>query len=244
MDIHWLTHGVSDSGFVWHGPPDPNTRKAIVDPEQHLKKIWYLERAVEASRSIGRVLFPNGRSFATCFLVAPQLILTNHHVFGKPEDVTGVHIQFNYREQYDGSLAELEEYTCDPATFITDKALDFTLVGLTTQARSPHLPLRHGDNTIRSSHIAIIQHPNGSYLQVAMRDNSLVYDDTDTIEYLTNTDYGSSGAPVFNDNWNVIALHSQRVKDPNSGNWYRNRGTKIEAILRILGRRGDGLIPS
>ena len=233
MDSNWLTKGVSDDGFDWHGPADPQTRKAILDPEQNLKKIWYLERAVEVSRSVGRVLFPNGRSFATCFLVAPKLILTNHHVFSVPEDIIGVRIQFNYREQYGGRLAKPNEYTCDSNIFITDKTLDFTLVGLTEQAKPAYLRLHHGDNTVRGSHIAIIQHPGGSPLQVAMRDNSLVYDDTSTIEYLTNTDYGSSGAPVFNDKWNVIALHSQRVKDPNSDAWYRNRGTKIEAIVRI-----------
>lgn len=243
MDSKWLTKGVSPDGFVWHGPVRPETRKAIVDVEQKLKKIWYLERAVEVSRSIGRVLFPDGKHFATCFLVAPQLILTNHHVFGNAEATTGVCIQFNYRELYDGSVADPDEYQCDPTVFITDETLDFTLVGLTQPAKSPYLRLRHGDQAVRESHIAIIQHPNGDPLQVAMRDNSLVYDDANAIEYLTNTDYGSSGAPVFNDNWNVIALHSQRVKDPNSDIWYRNRGTKIDTILRIYKKVVNPIIP-
>jgi hypothetical protein len=76
MDSDWLTTGVFAAGFGdWHGPAEINTRKAIVDPEHNLKKIWYLERAVAVSRSAGRVLFPNGRNFAACLLVAPQLIL-------------------------------------------------------------------------------------------------------------------------------------------------------------------------
>lgn len=242
MDSNWLTTGVSAAGFGdWHGPAEINTRKAIVDLEQNLKKIWYLERAVAVSRSVGRVLFPNGRNFATCFLIAPQLILTNHHVFGKPEDTVGVRIQFNYREQYNGGLTKVDEHVCDTTTFITNQDLDFTLVALTQPAKQPYLPLRHPDTAVRQSHIAIIQHPSGSPLQVAMRDNSLVYDDDKSIEYLTNTDYGSSGAPVFNDNWNVIALHSQRVKDPNSNTWYRNRGTKITTLLRLIDV--DRLIP-
>src|SRR6266487_764579 len=215
MNSNWLTQGVSPDGFVWHGPVRPETRKAIVDVEQKLKKIWYLERAVEVSRLIGRVLFPDGKHFATCFLVAPQLILTNHHVFGTPETTTGVRIQFNYREQYDGSLAETDEYQCDPTTFITDEVLDFTLVGLTQPVKSSYLRLRHGDKPVRESHLAIIQHPNGYPLQVAMHDNS-----------------------------HVIALHSQRVKDPNSDTWYRNRGTKIEAILRIHSKDVNLLLPA
>jgi hypothetical protein len=87
----------------------------------------------------------HARSFATCFLVAPQLILTNHHVFGKPEDTVGVRIQFNYREQYSGGLAKVDEHVCDTTTFITDQDLDFTLVALTQPAEQPYLPLRHPD---------------------------------------------------------------------------------------------------
>jgi hypothetical protein len=112
MDSNWLTKGISDDGFAWHGPTDPN-----------------------------------GRNFATCFLVAPQLILTNHHVFGEPEDTTGIRIQFNYREQYGGTLIKPDEYTCDSNIFITDKALDFTLVGLTQQATPAYLHVHHNDRT-------------------------------------------------------------------------------------------------
>src|SRR5262249_24438414 len=110
---------------------------------------------------------------------------------------------------------------------------------------APYLQLRHGELAARGDHIAIIQHPYGEPLQVALRDNSLVYDDESAIEYLTNTDYGSSGSPVFNDNWQVIALHSQRVKDPKSRGvvtYYRNRGIKIAAILNLP--EIDRLLPS
>ncbi len=249
MNSDWLKNGVSPSGFgEWHSDQTRPTRQAIVDSQQKLKQIWYLERAVVVSRSVGRVLFPDGAHFATCFLVAPNLIITNHHVFGKVEDTQGVRIQFNYRQDEAGvlELETVDEYSCNPRIFLTDQTLDYSLVGLTKKAkvRWGFLPTRHGQSAPPGSHVAIIQHPSGEPLQVAMRDNSLMYEDNQTIEYLTNTDYGSSGSPVFNDNWQLIALHSQRVRDPkikDHDEWYRNRGIKISAILQ--NKAIDKLIP-
>lgn len=236
MDINWLTNGAGSDGFEWHEPEERQTGAAMVDLQHQLKQIWYLEKAVEVSRSVARILFPGGKVFATCFLVAPNLIMTNHHVFGKAEDTEGVKIQFNYRKLANGDMETPEEYTCDAkTTFITNKPLDYTLVALNTNADKGRavLPLQPDAALKPGSHIAIIQHPSGEPLQVAIRDNSLQFSDDKTIEYLTNTEYGSSGAPVFNDNWELIALHSQRVKDPTkkTTEWYRNRGTKVGAIL-------------
>ena len=247
MDLDWLTGGAPPSGFGdWHGDTRRRTRKAIVDPDQKFMQMWYLERATAVSRSVARVLFPDGKHFATCFLVAPNLILTNHHVFGQEEDTKGVRIQFNYRLAFDGDLEDLDEYSCDPEVFITDEALDYSLVGLTKKVdpKWGYLPVRHGQTAAEGKHVAIIQHPSGEPLQIAMRENSLQYQDDKTIEYLTNTEYGSSGSPVFNNNLYLIALHSQRVQDPSKKDrkvWYRNRGTKIGAILQ--NKAVDKLIP-
>lgn len=235
MDLDWLKNGAPSADFPWHGPSEPATRKANVDPEQKIKQVWYLECALEATRSVGRVVLPNNTGFATCFLVAPNLILTNHHVFGTPDDAVGAVVEFGYRQLYNGDVTEPPQYSCDPSTFVTDKALDVTLIALSEALDVTPLRLRSSSNVGIGNHIAIIQHPDGAPLQVAMRDNSLVYQDGNIIQYLTNTDYGSSGSPVFNDNWHVIALHSKRVKDPDITDatvWYRNQGTRIEAILK------------
>jgi endonuclease G len=235
MDLNWITNGISSAGFTWHGPSDAESHKAIVDPQQRLKQIWYLEKALESAQSVARVVLPQTNQFATCFLVGPNLILTNHHVFGTKEDAQPAVIEFNYRFLFNGGLAPVESYTCDTSIFVTDPVLDFTLVGLKELPKRPYLRLRHGQPAVEDSHIAIIQHPNGEKQQVSLRDHSLVHQDQSGIEYLTNTDYGSSGSPVFDDFWKVIALHSQRTQDPKSLGaapiWYRNRGTKIEAIL-------------
>jgi hypothetical protein len=58
-------------------------------------------------------------------------------------------------------------------------------------------------------HANILQHPDGKFKQVGLQDNYLTSVDENhgLIRYTTDTDDGSSGSPVFNDNWDLIALH-------------------------------------
>ena len=70
-----------------------------------------------------------------------------------------------------------------------------------------------------SEYATIAQHPNGRQKHLAARENRItvyLYDDdlkpteraeNDFLYYSTDTTKGSSGAPVFNDQWYVVALH-------------------------------------
>lgn len=49
---------------------------------------------------------------------------------------------------------------------------------------------------------------SGGYAKkVTLRNNNLFETAFPCVRYFTDTEAGSSGAPVFNDNWEVIALH-------------------------------------
>lgn len=59
------------------------------------------------------------------------------------------------------------------------------------------------------------------------------------IQYLTDTEPGASGSPVFDDNWHVVALHHASVKVPESQYKgevikYNNQGIEIHAIIDDL----------
>jgi len=58
-------------------------------------------------------------------------------------------------------------------------------------------------------HANILQHPDGNFKQAGLQDNYLtsVDENNGLIRYTTDTNEGSSGSPVFNDNWDLIALH-------------------------------------
>jgi V8-like Glu-specific endopeptidase len=69
----------------------------------------------------------------------------------------------------------------------------------------------------------------------------VAYADDRLVQYLTDTLPGSSGAPVFDSDWHVVALH-------HSGGWltepaskrvfFRNEGIHINAVLRGLAANG------
>src|SRR5262249_16681449 len=57
--------------------------------------------------------------------------------------------------------------------------------------------------------LSIVQHPNTASLKLAFDTKALIAlnDNKTRIRYRTNTDPGSSGAPVFDGDWRLVALH-------------------------------------
>ena len=104
---------------------------------------------------------------------------------------------------------------------------------------------------------SIIQHPSGQEKQISIRENQIINMAPDRLFYKSDTAQGSSGAPVFNDQWQVIALHSAGVakkdeldryvdKDGNviqddNGRvnerdvvWLSNQGFRVSTIMNHL----------
>ncbi len=87
--------------------------------------------------------------------------------------------------------------------------------------------------------VNIIQHPLGGPKRVALRNNKVYDVSYPSIFYFTDTLEGSSGAPVFDDHWRVIALHRASVKERTEYNGkkdvgYVNHGIQLHAILADL----------
>jgi V8-like Glu-specific endopeptidase len=81
----------------------------------------------------------------------------------------------------------------------------------------------------------------GQPKQLAIVDNQVAYSDERIAQYLTDTLPGSSGAPVFNDAWELVAIHHSGgwIPEPNSSSThFRNEGIRIPAILRDLVQAG------
>lgn len=241
MKAHWVASGYSSTGFTWKGgnTVDRETGsvlEALIGPA-NFKAIWWLEAAVNASRSVARVKLPNGS--ATGFLVGTDVFMTNHHVLEDETDARNAILQFNYRLLASGEIAPYDEWTCDPDDlFKTNPNLDYSIVrvkgknGQSAGEAWGYFNLRHGSNIVENQRVNIIQHPQGRFKEIVFRDNQVKAIEDEFIQYITDTDYGSSGSPVFDDWFNVVALHNQRVQDPNNPNrWYRNQGYRIEAIL-------------
>jgi endonuclease G len=187
--------------------------------------INYLELAIAVSRAVARIEI--GAAHATGFLIGPGLLMTNHHVLTGEEDARRALAQFDYQDNASGELLARQDYRLNPGTFfITDNALDFTIVGvedmsLRNRALSAYPWLRliaELGKAQKGDDVNIIQHPRGGLKQIAFRRNEVIEipDGEPTfLYYTTDTEPGSSGSPCFNDQWELIALHHSGVPKRN-----------------------------
>jgi endonuclease G, mitochondrial len=219
--------------------------------QNNLAPIAYIEQASQVSRSIGRVVIKNARreieGYGTGFLVSPRLLLTNNHVLTNAESAINSQVEFNYQRSFAGQLLSPTTFDLEPNTFfITDKALDYSLVAVKPTATSGTslsdfgwLPLIESPGKIIiGEFVNIIQHPNGEPKQIALRENSLIDVLENFLHYQTDTAPGSSGSPVFNDQWEVVALHHSGVPDLDAfgrvKGWKANEGVRISRIVKHI----------
>ena len=90
------------------------------------------------------------------------------------------------------------------------------------------------------SAIVIIQHPKGAPLKMALEMDALIGPNSNNmrLKYSTNTEGGSSGSPVFDVNWQLIALHHSG--DPDYSELHKaefNQGVPIRLILALMKKR-------
>jgi transcriptional regulator with XRE-family HTH domain len=68
-----------------------------------------------------------------------------------------------------------------------------------------------GEPGLPGEPVTIIQHPKGRYKQIVLFSNRLQRINNDFLYYEADSDYGSSGSPVFNQGWQLVALNRAAV---------------------------------
>ena len=203
----------------------------------------YLDAGVAAARAVGRILVKDSRGrlvgYGTGSMISPHLMMTNHHVLDNAQAAAASQVEFDYQDGIDGSLLDVTTFDFDPDRFfIADEALDFAIVAV--RAADDELGpfgfnrLIDSDGTaLVGEFVTIVQHPRGNKKQVALRENRIVDRPESFLHYAADTEPGSSGSPVFNDQWEVVALHHASVRAPEHTEFggVLNEGIRITAIL-------------
>ncbi|WP_166028339.1 endonuclease [Streptomyces chilikensis] len=232
-----------------------------------LTGVAFLEGGHLASRPIGRIALkvPGGVRHGTGFMVSPSLLMTNNHVLRTADEAARAVIEFNFQAGLDGRPLNPAVFPLEPQKFFaTDRDLDFTVVAVAGRNQANEelaefhwLPLDGAEGkAVLGEFVNIIQHPNGEPKQLALRENQIVDVLDRFLHYVTDTAPGSSGSPVFNDQWEVVALHHSAVPktdgegrllavdgslwQPGMGEhrlaWKANEGVRISSVLRTLSR--------
>ncbi|MEM7408882.1 MAG: DNA/RNA non-specific endonuclease [Myxococcota bacterium] len=238
--------------------PEEAGPERIWGPTRDFVGVAFLERGMAAARTVGRVSFRDGRANGTGFLVAPGVFLTNNHVLESERDCLSFVAEFDYETDVFGRPREVCRFEFDPgALFVTDDRddLDYTVVAIGAQLSGGTSvrdfgasPLSDASNKHSLGEVAnIVQHPDGRLKEVVLRENRLVSRLSHVLHYVADTEPGSSGAPVFNNQWQAIALHhwggpwrQDRGPDGLPVPRFVNEGIRISAIVdELRAKRGD-----
>src|SRR5262249_568320 len=151
-----------------------------------LTDINYLSIGARRARSVGRIVIRQDRrllGYATGFLVAPGVLMTNQHVFETADMVRESVVQFQYERNVRADVMEWVEFGLGvgPPPLI-DKALDFAIVAVelvSTDRRSLQefgwLRLNPAPGkAFVGEYLTIIQHPGGQRKQICVRENKLL----------------------------------------------------------------------
>jgi V8-like Glu-specific endopeptidase len=221
---------------TWRGDDNPESVQEKIIGENTLRDVFMLELARDAARA---VLHITADETGSGFMVAPDLVLTNHHVIHSREEAERSRFTFNY---------ELDARRLERKANITtalkggllhsNEELDYTVVQIQPPSEFEFTPLTlHPIRVKRDSRVSIIQHPGGSYKKISLQNNFVAYSDTRVVQYTTSTEPGSSGSPVFDDDFRVVAIHHAggMLTEPTTMRRYlRNEGISIMAILDDL----------
>lgn len=247
-------------------------QERIIGTAEQFLSVDFLKRGKLALNPVCRIVFADsGEGYGTGFLVAPDVIITNNHVLPSKAYAAASAGQFEYERDERSRNSDDRIVELDPGRlFVTHKDLDFTIVALRKSASPPHrdygfLPLIGAEGKIRISRpVNIVQHPEARRKEVVVRDSYLkqLPENNDMFAYYTgDTLPGSSGSPVANDRWEVVALHHSGVPDMDdqgyiltkSGirwnniadpdgktiHWVANEGVRISRIMAQVDRELD-----
>jgi DNA/RNA endonuclease G (NUC1)/V8-like Glu-specific endopeptidase/pimeloyl-ACP methyl ester carboxylesterase len=268
---------------------DALLNERVLNEAEEFLSVLFVKRAAIVTKSVGRIVARGTRQgFGTGFLVAPGVLITNHHVLGSAADARNASVQFDYELNYRYRQGKTETFEFRPQDlFYADRSLDFALVAVAEKGMDHgfdltnygYLPLDEKVGKIRAeAPVNIIQHPQAGLKQVVFRDskifplpseldpgNSYSGKSVDTAAHYTgDTKPGSSGSPVFNDAWEVVALHhsavaeldnagrmrmkdnsfkaTEDITDGDDVKWVANEGIRISRIMKHLrGLVKDGM---
>ena len=233
---------------------DPRLEK-ILGTTRFQTLTWY-RTGLERCRAVARIGNLNDQGVGTGFLAEgralhPELpthvFVTNGHVV--PEMLAPQNAIVDFRGLTDDDSARQRfrivrqwwyEPSRTPALDTTILELDDLPLKVVPVPLAPTLPDFVPDDPPRAY---LIGHPSGvDQPQFTIQDNLLLDYDETRVHYRSPTEPGSSGSPVFDDVWQLIALHHgggfemPRLRGQ-GGRYAANEGISLHAIVAALAQR-------
>ena len=185
-------------------PVPEATLERILRPDSSATLEWY-RQGLDRARAVGRISIA-GKATATCFLVSPRHVLTPWHVISSLEDVEDCAVVFESAGEGAGEMRRAKAVVWSSGS----AELDATILELETPvsgasslslSRSGQVRFSTGDK------VTVVGYPYGGALSFSLSESAIVAVNDQLVHYRTPTSPGSSGSPVFDGDWNLIAMH-------------------------------------
>lgn len=260
----WGADAAPAGAETWNDDRTPGdlVRERIIG-ENTLRHVAYLQQALRAAGAVVRIDV-HGFGSGTGFLIAPDLMLTNNHVIPDAAKAASAEITFFYEFALDGSVRDgVSVRIADQGLLLTDAKRDVSVLRLAQPPSLDHYPplrpvLLEPREGRPDPRVAIIQHPGGGLKKISLQNNLVCYSDRERLQYYTSTQAGSSGSPVFDDDFNIVAIHCGAVRN---AEWqhdsaarapvdpkrieelqFRNQGASMIAVVDWLREHQPGLL--
>ncbi|KAA3641008.1 MAG: serine protease [Bacteroidetes bacterium] len=223
----------------WFGSENEDSVAEKIIGENTLRPIRYLELALLASKAVAKIISPSGTG--TGFLVGSNLMMTNHHVISSQSQAENSEVLFNYQlDIHNQPCSSISCLSKKNGLFYTNprqNGLDFTIFEIESPPKD-YTPLTLKSSRVEiDDRVSIIQHPGGRMKEFSMQNNFVAFSDSNVVQYYTSTEPGSSGSPVFNDQFEVVGIHHSggNLLDTTLMRKYlRNGGSSMVAIINDL----------
>lgn len=243
----------------------------------NFQDILVLKKIFKLADCVGRIVIggPGNSGYATGFQIAPGIVITNNHVFPNQNAARQSFIQFDYELNERYVPRTPKTFSFQPEKFFMTSTvekksnspfsgLDFTIVAISETSNEGNpvsdIPYAILDENlgkiVEGEHCVVIQHPNGDYKKIVLRDIRMLALFDDFLIYESDTLPGSSGAMVVGlGTGEVVALHHSGVPRKDShGNmlkkdggiyregldrdedidWIGNEGIRVSSILKAI----------
>ncbi|GIE99376.1 serine protease [Paractinoplanes rishiriensis] len=210
----------------------------------------WLRAALTACRAVARIETRLGDGVGTGFLLdgrsiaaglPDRVLLTNAHVIPDTvEPIDGCYVTFRGN---DGDGAR-RQYPIHRVLWTSPvPALDCSLLELETgpDPSIEPLPLRRGGpDRLAGRRAYVIGYPNGVQdVCFSLHDTRVLDLDDRVVHYRSPTEEGSSGSPVFDHEWRVVALHHRGGHQllrlhGQAGTYEANEGIRLDRIREAL----------
>lgn len=186
-----------------------------------LGREWHAVSAV-----VVRITTP--RTTASGFFIAPDRVITNHHVITSPDALRHAGVRRGFVRGSEGERVKVAA----KGFFQTSKKLDYTIFTVVPVAGIEPLALDGAVAPVVGDDVYVIGHPDGGAMRFPCSDGAVVHIDPPVVEYRADTLAGSSGAPVMLVATRaLVAMHNFGDDDRDDS----NRGVLASAIAADLG---------